>query len=247
MPETSTSPQLGFVPGTAERTSRAQAVADRLRELISTGQVQPGDRLGTKVELQRQFSVAAGTLNEAIRLLETGGLIEARPGPRGGIFVTNPPAHIRLSHLILSLGSDAMSVSDSFEIRNALELPVALQAARNATREQLLRLDEIVGAMAGLGEEPAAYLARNWDLHEEIARISVNPLLKTIYVSLLETAREAVRDVAPDPAFRDSFPHNLQMHRELVGAIASGEPERVRRAVEAHTPLSEALTGRAGG
>lgn len=243
MTETPTALHLGRT----ERTSRAQAVAERISELIVTEQVVPGDRLGTKTELQGQFGVAAGTLNEAVRLLETRGLVEARPGPRGGIFVARPSAHIRLSHLILGLGADAMSVSDTLEIRNALELPVALQAARNAGPEQLARLDEIVGAMARLGDQPREYLLRNWDLHEEIAGISANPLLRTIYVSLLETAREAVKDVAPDPDFATSFPQNLQLHRELVDAIASGQAERVRRAVEAHTPLSEALTDRAHG
>ena len=227
-----------------ERTSRAQVVAERLSDLIVTGQVRPGDRLGTKLDLQRQFGVAAGTLNEAIRLLETRGLVEARPGPRGGIFVASPSAHIRLSHLILGLGADAMSVSDSLEIRNALELPIALQAARHAGKEQLARLDEIVEAMGRLRDEPGEYLLRNWDLHEEIARISLNPLLRTIYLSLLETAREAVRDIAPDPGFRESFPRNLQLHRELVDAIAAGDEARVRRAVEAHTPLSEAMSAR---
>ncbi len=245
MPDTD-APRLSLaVPG--ERTSRAQVVAERLSELIVTGEVRPGDRLGTKLDLQRQFGVAAGTLNEAVRLLETRGLVEARPGPRGGIFVARPSAHIRLSHLILGLGADAMSVSDSLEIRNALELPVALQAARNASREQLTRLEEIVTAMGGLREEPGEYLLRNWDLHAEIARISVNPLLRTIYLSVLETTREAIRDIAPDPAFRDSFPHNLQLHRELVEAIASGDAERVRRAVEAHTPLSVAMSARTDG
>ncbi|TRW44249.1 FadR/GntR family transcriptional regulator [Georgenia yuyongxinii] len=231
-------PPLRAAPQVPERTSRAQAVADQLSALIVGNAVRPGDRLGTKEELRHRFGVAAGTLNEAVRLLETRGLVDARPGPRGGIFVAQPSAHIRLSHLILGLGADAMSVADSLEIRSALEVPIAAQAARHITRAQVAELEKIVEEMGELRDRPAEYLRRNWDLHGAIAAASANQLLRTIYVSLLDTAREAVRDIAPDRDFVANFPQNLALHRELVAAVASGEVSRARRAAEAHNAVT---------
>ncbi|MGW5666639.1 FCD domain-containing protein [Micromonospora sp. NPDC003776] len=225
-----------------ERMSRAQAVAQLLSDLIASKQVSPGDRLGTKEELRQRYGVAAGTLNETIRLLETRGLIETRPGPGGGIFVAAQPAHIRLSHLILGLGADALSVVDTLEIRNALEAPIALSAMRNARSRSIARLEKLVAAMGECADNPAEYLRRNWDLHQAIAELSTNPLLRTIYISLLGAAREAVREVVPDEEFRASFPRNLQVHIDLVVAIASGDPVRVARAVEAHAPVSMSLS-----
>jgi DNA-binding FadR family transcriptional regulator len=221
-----------------ERTSRAQVVAEELSALIVGNAVRPGDRLGTKEELRHRFGVAVGTLNEAVRLLETRGLVDARPGPRGGIFVAQPSGHLRLSHLILGLGDDAMSVADSLEIRSALEVPLAAQAARHISSAQVAELEKIVEEMSELRDRPAEYLRRNWDLHATIAAASANQLLRTIYVSLLDTAREAVRDIAPDPDFARDFPQNLALHRELVAAVASGEVGRARRAAEAHNAVT---------
>ncbi|WP_207786375.1 FCD domain-containing protein [Micromonospora globispora] len=225
-----------------ERMSRAQAVAHLLSDLIVSKQVSPGERLGTKEELRQRYGVAVGTLNETIRLLETRGLIETRPGPGGGIFVAAQPAHIRLSHLILGLGADALSVVDTLEIRNALETPIALSAMRNARSRNIARLEKLVAAMGECADNPAEYLRRNWDLHQAIAELSTNRLLRTIYISLLGAAREAVREVVPDDEFRESWQRNLQSHIDLVAAIASGDPHRVVQAVEAHTPVSMSLS-----
>jgi DNA-binding FadR family transcriptional regulator len=226
---------------TDERVSRSEVVAQQVSDLIAKRHIAPGARLGRKSDLRTQFGVAASTLNEAIRLLESRGLVDARPGPSGGIFVAQPSPQIRLSHLILGLDDDALSVADGLEIRNALELTLAVHAAKNADRDGLSRLEAIVTRMGELQDDPAEYLKQNWQLHEEIARMSPNSLLRTIYMSLLDTARNAVRKVAPDSQFRETWRENWALHRELVDAIASGSPGRARIAAERHAPLSERL------
>jgi DNA-binding FadR family transcriptional regulator len=232
---------LTFGRVTSDRTSLSETVAQQVSELISRQNVQPGARLGRKSDLREQFGVAASTLNEAVRLLESRGLVEARPGPQGGIFVAKPTAQIRLSHLILALDANSLSIADALEIRNALELPLAAHAAVHADREALARLERIVGRMGELQDDPAEYLRQNWHLHEEIARMSSNDLLRTIYISLLDTARQSVRDVVPDAQFRETWRENWTLHRELVDAISSGSPGRARLAAERHAPYAERL------
>jgi DNA-binding FadR family transcriptional regulator len=224
-----------------ERMSRSEVVAQQVSELIAKQKVAPGARLGRKSDLQAQFGVAASTLNEAIRLLESRGLVEAKPGPQGGIFVAQPTAQIRLSHLILGLDDDSLSVADGLEIRSALEIPLAVHAAKSADRESLTRLDAIIERMGELQDDAAEYLRQNWQLHEEIAKMSSNTLLRTIYVSLLDTARSALRDVAPDSQFRETWRENWTLRRELVDAIASGSPGRARIAAERHAPYAERM------
>ncbi|SFN60437.1 FadR/GntR family transcriptional regulator [Mycetocola miduiensis] len=227
---------------TNDHVSRAEAVAHQVSELIKRQHPTPGARLGRKSDLRAQFGVAASTLNEAIRLLESRGLVETRPGPQGGIFVAEQSAQLRLSHLILALDSNSLSVSDALEIRNALEIPLAAHAAIRADREGLARLEAILARMGELQDDPAEYLRQNWHLHEEIARMSPNEMLRTIYISLIDTAREALKNVAADPHFRNSWRDNWELHRELVDAIASGSPGRARIAAERHAPYSERLT-----
>ncbi|MFC9356030.1 FCD domain-containing protein [Rhodococcus sp. NPDC057014] len=239
-----TANSTGPVSRSSEWTSRAEAVAQKLTERILSKQVEPGHRLGTKAELRTEYGVAGGTLNEAIRLLETRGLVYAKPGPRGGIFVASPPAHIRLSHLVLELGNEAMSVADKLEIRNALEVPVAVHAAHAASDEDVSQLRNQVEAMGRCGDAPAEYFRLNWDLHEAIAQLGSNHLLRTLYLSLLDGARDAVRDVVPDDQFRATWKTNWQLHVDLVEAIASRDPHLAARAAEAHTPTAETVSSR---
>ena len=56
-----------------------EQVADRIRELISQGTLQPGDRLPSVRKLHQQLSVSISTVMEAYRLLEDRGLITVRP------------------------------------------------------------------------------------------------------------------------------------------------------------------------
>ena len=77
----------------------------------------------------------------------------------------------------------------------------------------------------------------NWDLHEAIAHLSDNQLLRTIYVALLDAAREAVTEVRVDHQDGDWWRSNWQLHVDLVEGIASGDPEHAARAAAAHTPV----------
>jgi len=60
-------------------------IADDLRTKIEHGRWQPGDRLPTLGQLQVDYGVAKGTINNAIRQLRTDGVISTRPG--SGLYV----------------------------------------------------------------------------------------------------------------------------------------------------------------
>src|SRR6266511_3932371 len=85
------------------RVSRAEALARRLEARILDGGMRAGDRVGTKEDLRERFGVAVATVNEAIRLLQARGLVQVRPGPRGGVFASEPSPFVRLGHQVLAL------------------------------------------------------------------------------------------------------------------------------------------------
>src|SRR3954453_5490905 len=102
----------------ASRVPRAKAVARDLEAQILGGGLAPGSRLGTKDDLRRRFGVAVATVNEAVRLLEMRGLIEARPGPGGGVFVAGSPG-LAQQRGVLGFASGRASFADCLAVRNA--------------------------------------------------------------------------------------------------------------------------------
>ena len=67
-----------------------EVVAGQLRDRILSGELQVGDRLPPEDELTEVFGVARTTLREALRVLESQGLITIRRGRGGGPVVTHP-------------------------------------------------------------------------------------------------------------------------------------------------------------
>jgi DNA-binding FadR family transcriptional regulator len=219
------------------RISRAETLARRLEEEIVEVGLSAGVRLGTKEDLRKRFGVATATVNEALRLLETRGMVAARPGPGGGVFVAAPSSRVRLNHLVLGFKVNDAPFSDCLTVRNALEPLVCREAARHcrardatALRGFITRLEEQVG-------DPAAFLSLNWALHRRLAKMSRNAPLETVYLTLMDYVEDGLEGVAADESFNGA--DNLTVHRELVEAIIDGEPKRLARAIGRHMPMAD--------
>jgi DNA-binding FadR family transcriptional regulator len=220
------------------RRSRAEELADILEE--EARQLEPQSRLGTKDEIRQRFGIAAGTLNESLRLLQARGVLEPRPGPGGGLFVSRPGASVRLSHLILRFREgETNTIADGLEVRNALELSLALHASQTASETDIAEMYEIVDSMEQVIDDPARFFHANWSLHRKIASLVPNVVLRTVYLAVLELAEEQLEAVGSDFTFPRSSTKNVAVHRELVAAIESKQEPRIRAAVKRHEPLTE--------
>ena len=214
-------------------TSRAGDLADRIEAAIVEGRILKGSRLGTKDELRRRHAVAYGTLNEALRILQQRGYVTSRTGPGGGLFASNPPASLRLSHLILGF-REGGTLGDCATVRHALDEAVALDAARSRTKDDIVELEAMMNRMAAVRDDPPAYLYENWHLHRRIAEICKNRVLGNLYNTLLDASESELQDVVPDSDFATTVDQNVAAHRAIVDAIAAGSEERVRAAIRAH-------------
>src|SRR4051812_42609746 len=208
----------------ASRVPRAEAVARDLEAQILGGGLAPGDRLGTKDDLRQRFGVAVATVNEAVRLLEMRGLIEARPGPGGGVFVANPSVRVALKRGGLEATWGAARFADCLAVRNGLEPLVCRDAAANRTAEDIAALRELVSAMERRADDPDAYFELNWALHRRIARGCRNAPLHSIYLTLLDFLEDGLRP----GDLREFRPEtDVAIHRELVDAIEEGPGPRL--------------------
>ena len=193
-----------------------------------------GERLGTKEELRRQTGVAMGTLNEATRLLQERGLVTMRPGPRGGIFAAAPEPLVRIGQTLIAVQGNATTISQASAIRTALEPLVAATAARDRTREDIADLRRLLRAMGDLIEDDEGFLRANWVLHDRIASLIKNELLTSIYLAVHAVLKEQLKSIVPHTKSRTYKEGRLEIHRQLVEAIAAGDEVAALRAVEAH-------------
>jgi DNA-binding FadR family transcriptional regulator len=214
------------------RVSRAELVARELEREITDGR-QSGERLGTKEDLRKRFGVAVATVNEAVRLLETRGMIEARPGPGGGVFVARPATRVAFSHLVLGFKSGSTTYEECLEVRDALEPLIDNHAARYHRVGDIREMNAIVKRMEAAKDDPVAFFKCNWALHRRIAQLCRNSPLRSMYLALIDFLEYSV-DQAEFAQFDGEG--MVAVHRDLVKAIDNGEGPELDAAIAAHAP-----------
>lgn len=238
----------GLKPLGRSAGGRADELVRRLEDLVSDLGDAPSVRLGSKDDLCRTFQVAPGTMNEAIRVLENRGVIELRRGPQGGVFTASPSIYLRLGNSFLKLRGTAGSVEQCLAVRNHLEALLIVEAARAAPDkpEGIAELRKILAAMEIVIDDPPESLRLNWELHRHIAKLGSNGVLSAIYLTLLDYIEQEVTEVSP-PRSRELDLRIFVMHRELVEAIASGDPHKAADAAKRHPlPAEDEAAGAPG-
>src|SRR6266705_3331258 len=77
----------------------AELVSQELRKQIVRGILKMGDSLASEADLMKRFGVSRPTLREAIRILESEGLVSISRGARGGASVLGPNINIAARHI----------------------------------------------------------------------------------------------------------------------------------------------------
>ncbi len=144
---------LGMGPDARRRLSApriAEIVADELRRQIIDGELADGDLLPRQEVLVEQFNVSLISLREALRILETEGLVSVRRGNRGGAIVHAPAKTSAAYMLGLLLQSESVEVADLGMALQELEPACAALAAQRRDRADTLvpQLKQINDSMA---------------------------------------------------------------------------------------------------
>ena len=194
-------------------------VEERIRELIDSKKYTEGMKLPTENELCQSMNVGRGTVREALRLLQAKGLVEIKPG-RGAFVASKQAVDI---NPVVWLVQNEKELRDAIEVRNALEPVAARKLAETASEAALRRLKKIhADFLAAVKAGDTIQIAELDELfHGWIVRESGNQLLNEINVHLIQ---------------------GMHTFRSKTFTV----PENVRNAVEPHTRILNAITGRDG-
>ena len=171
--------------------SKAEYVAQRLLDKIVVSNLAPGSNFGTEADLLAQFDVSRPTLRESLRILESQGVLELRPGPKGGILVKRPGTEILAHGLSVYLRLHHVPFSAVLRVREAIEPTLAAEAAANATDETLGALQDSIDRMRH-DSDPDAFADENRLFHSLIAQASGNKVLEVFWatISILAAGEE---------------------------------------------------------
>src|ERR687891_891705 len=114
-------PAMGIEP--IKSTRIYEEIVRQIRQMISEGRLKSGDQLPPERDLAEKFVVSRTSVREALRALESVGLIEIRPGE--GTFVREVSVDALVEPLALVLLSQRAMIEELFEARRLLEPAIA--------------------------------------------------------------------------------------------------------------------------
>lgn len=214
-------------------------VAADVRRRILSGQLDGG--LPTEVVLLEEFSVSRPTLREALRILETEGLVRTRRGKQGGAIVSRPTVDTAAYHVGLVLQGSAVDLQDLGEARCLLEPLCVSLAAQRPDREQVAaELEELTDSSEELIGDGARFTSSLLRFHEALVAAAQNKTMQVLVGTLERVWQGQERAWAVEASQRGDYPNEegqrlaLESHRRIARRIAAGEAESASRASRNH-------------
>jgi DNA-binding FadR family transcriptional regulator len=199
--------------------------------LLTSGDLGPGDRLPSERDLALRLGVARSTVRDAIRGLEMMRVLQVRHGE--GIFVTSldAPLLLEATGFAMQLMRDH-EVVDLLELRAILEGAAAALASARMTDEQrrtlLLRLEEMDAASTA-----DALLEADIAFHASIASGAGNVVLASLLDNFSARTYRA-RHLNAGLGLEEALLRSRASHRRIYEAVTAKDPEAARASASAH-------------
>jgi DNA-binding FadR family transcriptional regulator len=204
-----------------KKESVLQSVINRLTDAIKSGELKPGDKMPSEVELAEALGVARSSVREAIKILSYLGVLESRRSE--GTFVCSGFSESMIDPMVYGIYLNQDSVENLMELREMTETGMMRIAIAHHSESELRELEQILRKMEEAPKDrkdPVKAFFREDDrFHDKIAEMGKNPMADKI--------NRIVRSLTYDLRYKT-----------VSEMIASGRTEEL---IEAHRRLLEAI------
>ena len=215
-------------------THMTMRVVNHIRNMMETGDLQPGDRIPPEREFARKLRISRASLRTGIGYLAAMGVMDVRHGV--GTFVAEGPPEIGKSSLSLLGALHGFQSWQMFEARRILESELAALAAERGREQHFASLSEEVAEMYATVDNPMDYLIHDVRFHRVIAQASGNPIL----AALMETITSALYDERRKTVEHSrDLKESADMHREIYRAIRSRNAAEARSVMRRHLAMAQ--------
>jgi GntR family transcriptional regulator, transcriptional repressor for pyruvate dehydrogenase complex len=213
-----------------ERRTTVDLVVDRLARVIKDQKLTAGSRLPGEHELVEQLQVSRPVLREALARLQSLGLVDIQRGRGTFVGDTNSLANcVRLLQSAVTISPQELLLYA--ELRTAIEIQAARQAAEKATTEDIKILTALLKKLDDEELPYADVLEIDFRFHRKLIEIAGNVLMQ----NLLEVIYEFVltQMVRTTPSQKDNQ-LGRRLHNAILKAIREHDPDAAESAMRKH-------------
>ena len=206
------------------RKTLSDDLAMKIRQLIDDGSYATGDRLPTINEMARLLGVGHPTVREALKKLETVGVVTIRHGL--GVYVGESRQMLFVVNPVLAEAPSRKLLLDLVETRLQIEIKTVELAARSRSESDLHRMRELLETAHFHLSDDAELHGANMSFHRAIAAASGNEVMEQMLDVLTSTFRREQH------AIINIYGSRERDYDEHVGILRAIEEQREERAVE---------------
>ena len=218
----------------------AEIIAADLRGRIIGERLPPETPLPSENELRGIYSFSRASIREALRLLESDGLIYIKRGARGGVRVARPGMGQLSRSFAVMFATEGTPLRDLIRFRQLLE-PAAAAAAAAAVREDHQLQERLMEATENVG--PHATSGADLEFHRILVGCSDNHLLRT---SLLAVQQLSDWHIPAEQLSSRDLAGARTAHRRLALAVVRGDGVGASRIMTVHLRAFEKVLHRLG-
>ncbi len=211
-------------------TSVASKIVVQIRDALFSGALKPGDALGSEKDLVQQFNVSRITVRDALRTLETMGIVEIRAGAGGGARIAAGNLERISDALAVQFKLTGVTEQETVDAQIAIEGAAIVLAAERRTSADLARLSDLLAEAESHLDNPVNFAESGHLFHLALIEASGNRVLTAQFNAL----RHAVWPRNSDRAKPDIARRTLAMHQKLFEAVRDGKSALARELMCSH-------------
>ena len=220
------------------RRARAhELVIDAIEERIMAGDLRVGDPLPPEREFAAQLDVSRAGVREAVRVLESSGILRSSPGsgPSAGTFVAALPRQALTRLLRLHVALTNFRIDDLISTRVALERASVHLAAVAPDQDKLAQARDAVEIMEAQGVTREVFNDADTNFHIALAEASGNDFVASLTAAIRESMRAPILAALLQIEDWESLADTLKAeHRQILTAVEAGDADLAMQRAEEH-------------
>lgn len=235
-----TNPQPEFAADPIVRQKLSDQVFDRLWQMISSGELAPGDTIPSERVLMERFRVGRPAVREAMQSLANKGVITISQGERSRVNALSAGIAVgqidEIAKLLLS--TEPSNLAHLKQVRKILEAGTVELAAHRCSATDARRLRDLIEAQRQKQGNAPAFIAADITFHVAIAELTGNPLLQVVMRAMLTWLQEYY---TPMLHWSGQEGTTLLEHARLVDHLEAGDAPSAIALIQQHLDRSDPL------
>lgn len=228
--------EKGFLKTSLNSKSIVDAITDRIIGAIISGELKPGDKIPTEMELCKTLEVGRNSVREAIKKLEAYGVVYIKRAE--GTFVNENYNHKMLDPMLYGIILQENFWYDFIQLRSVVDIGTMFAVVNNYTNAQLKILKNALKQLekAVLAEDATVEKIMEADtvFHMAIADVAKNELLSSItdYVTRITIpSRMITIEGILEKGVKENF---IELHRQIISVIEEKRTDLIEKVVSDH-------------